>query len=317
MKDIAMTDRVGQQLGNYRLLNLIGRGNFAEVYLGEHLHLNTQAAIKVLQTLFTSEDRERFYTEARTVARLSHPHIVRILDFDVEDGFPFLVMEYAPNGTIRQRHPKGTRVPLEIVVSYVKQLAGALRYIHEKKLIHRDVKPESMVLGRDDEVLLSDFGIAIIAQSTRSQQTQEAAGSVTYMAPEQLGGKPRPASDQYALAVVTYEWLSGDPPFTGSVQQIASLHLSTPPPLLHTKVPWISFTVEHVVAKALAKDPQQRFANVQDFALALEEAYKAESTEQLVISPRTVNNHLTSIYSKIQVSSRSAATRYAIDHQLV
>jgi predicted ATPase/serine/threonine protein kinase/DNA-binding CsgD family transcriptional regulator len=280
-----MIDRVGQQLGNYRLLNLIGRDNFAEVYLGEHLHLNTKAAIKVLHTRLTSEESEKLRTEARTMARLAHPHIVRILDFDVEDGIPFLVMEYAPNGTLRQRHPKGTRVPLEIVVSYVKQVADALQYAHEQKFIHRDVKPENMVLGRNDEVLLSDFGIAIMAQSTRSQQTQEAAGSVIYMAPEQLGGKPRPASDQYALAVVTYEWLSGDPPFTGSVQQIASQHLSTPPPPLHTKAPWISSTVEHVVLKALAKDPQQRFANVQDFALALEEAYNAESAGRTLFAP--------------------------------
>src|SRR6266516_6558904 len=235
-----MTDRVGQQLGNYRLLNLIGRGNFAEVYLGEHLHLNTQAAIKVLRTHFTSEDEERFYKEARTIARLTHPHIVRVLDFNVDDGFPFLIMEYAPNGTLRQRHPKGTSVPLDIVVSYVRQLAEALQYIHTQKLIHRDVKPESMLLGRNNEVLLAEFGIAIIAQSTRSQQTQqtqEAAGSVAYMAPEQLMGKPRPASDQYALAVVTYEWLSGDPPFTGSVQQIASQHLSALPSPLRITLP--------------------------------------------------------------------------------
>jgi len=275
-----MTDRVGQQLGNYRLLNLIGRGNFAEVYLGEHLHLNTQAAIKVLRTHFTSEDEERFYKEARTIASLTHPHIVRVLDFAVEDGFPFLIMEYAPNGTLRQRHPKGTSVPLEIVVSYIKQVADALQYIHTQKLIHRDVKPESMLLGHSNEVLLAEFGTAIIAQSTRSaqaRQPQEVVESVIYMAPEQLMGKPRPASDQYALAVVAYEWLSGDPPFTGSVQQIASQQLSVPPPSLSAKVPSISSAVEHVVFRTLAKDPQQRFANVQDFALALKEAYKAEA----------------------------------------
>jgi serine/threonine protein kinase len=149
-----MTDRVGQQLGNYRLLKLIGRGNFAEVYLGEHQHLNSQAAIKVLHTQLTSEESEKLHTEARTIARLTHPHIVRVLDFDIEDGIPFLVMEYAPNGTLRQRHPKGTRVPLDIVVSYVKPVADALQYIHTQKLIHRDVKPESMVLGRNDEILL-------------------------------------------------------------------------------------------------------------------------------------------------------------------
>ena len=94
-----MTDRVGQQLGNYHLLKLIGRGSFAEVYLGEHQHLNSQAAIKVLNTHFTSEDKDRFYAEARTIARLTHPHIVRILDFNLEDGIPFLIMEYAPDGT--------------------------------------------------------------------------------------------------------------------------------------------------------------------------------------------------------------------------
>jgi predicted ATPase/class 3 adenylate cyclase/DNA-binding CsgD family transcriptional regulator len=287
-----MTDRVGQQLGNYRLLKLIGRGSFAEVYLGEHQHLNTQAAIKVLNTHFTSEDKDRFYAEARTIARLTHPHIVRILDFDVSDGFPFLIMEYAPNGTLRQRHPKGTRVPLDIVVSYIKQVANALQYIHTQKLIHRDVKPESMLLGSNNEILLSEFGTAIIAQSTRSAQTrqpQEVMESVIYMAPEQLMGKPRPASDQYALAVVAYEWLSGDPPFTGSMQHITSQHLSTPPPSLHAEMPWISSAVENIVLKALAKDPQQRFATVQDFAQALEENYKAESIERTLFVPSSEN----------------------------
>src|SRR3989440_2073513 len=283
-----MTDRVGQQLGNYHLLKLIGRGSFAEVYLGEHQHLNSQAAIKVLNTHFTSEDKDRFYAEARTIARLTHPHIVRILDFNVEDGIPFLIMEYAPNGTLRQRHPKGTRVPLEIVVSYVKQVADALQYIHTQKLIHRDVKPESMLLGHNNEVLLAEFGTAIIAQSTRSAQTrqpQEVTESVIYMAPEQLMGKPRPASDQYALAVVVYEWLSGNPPFSGSIPQVANQHLSTPPPPLHAEVPWISSTVESIVLKALAKDPQQRFATVQDFAQALEANYKTESTERTLLVP--------------------------------
>src|SRR6266849_945760 len=271
-----MSDRIGQQLGNYRLVRLIGRGSFAEVYLGEHLHLNTQAAIKVLHAHLTSEGSEQLRAEARTLARLMHPHIVRVLDFDVEDGIPFLIMEYAPNGSLRQRHPKGTQVPLDTIVSYVKQVAEALHYIHQQKLIHRDVKPENMLFGPQNEVLLIEDGSIIIAQSTRSQQAQDAAGSVTYMAPEQLMGKPRPASDQYALAVVVYEWLSGEPPFSGSVQQIASRHLSTPPPSLRTKVPTIPPAIEHVVLKALAKDPKQRFANVQAFAMALEEAFNAE-----------------------------------------
>src|SRR5439155_11451752 len=167
-----------------------------------------------------------------------------------------------PNGTLRQRHPRGTRVSLDIVVSYVKQLSGALQYIHTQKLIHRDVKPESMLLGRNNEVLLAEFGTAIIAQSTRSAQTrqpQEVAESVIYMAPEQLMGKPRPASDQYALAIVTYEWLSGEPPFNGSVQQITNQHISTSPPSLHTEKQWVSSTVESIILKSLNNEPNQRF----------------------------------------------------------
>ena len=272
-----MSDREVQQLGNYRLLHLIGRGSFAEVYLGEHLHLGTQAAIKVLHTQFTREEKEQFYTEARTLARLIHPHIIRIHDFDVEDGLPFLVMDYAPGGSLRQSHLKGTRVPLAALVSYVKQVAEALDYVHQQQLIHRDVKPENMLLGSNHEVLLTEFDIAIIAQSSRSQQTQEAVGPVAYMAPEQLRGKPRPASDQYSLAVVVYEWLCGAPPFSGSLREIVSQHLSAPPPSLHTKVPTLSPAIEHIVMKALAKDPKERFASVQAFAVALEEACNPES----------------------------------------
>src|SRR5438445_1652174 len=140
-----MADRVGQQLGNYQLLRLLGEGGFAEVYLGEHIHLGTQAAIKVLHTQLASDDMERFRAEARTIAHLIHPHIVRVLEFGIEGKTPFLVMDYAPHGTLRQRHPKGTRLPLETVVNYTKQVAEALQYAHEKKLIHRDIKPENLL----------------------------------------------------------------------------------------------------------------------------------------------------------------------------
>jgi serine/threonine protein kinase len=130
-----------------------------------------------------------------------HPHIVRILDFDVEEGVPFLVMDYAPNGSLRQQHPKGTLLPLDTVVSYLKQVAAALQYAHDQQLIHRDIKPENMLLGRNHDILLSDFGLAIIAQSTHSKSAQETAGTIAYMAPEQLQAHPTAASDQYALAL--------------------------------------------------------------------------------------------------------------------
>src|SRR5438270_10539502 len=271
-----MANRLGQQLGNYRLTKLLGKGGFAEVYLGEHVHLGTQAAIKVLHTQLTSGDIEQFRAEARTIARLEHPHIVRILDFGVEGKTPFLVMSYAPNGTLRQRHPKGVQLPLTIIVSYVKQVADALQYAHDEKLIHRDIKPENMLVGRRNEILLSDFGIATVAQSSRYQSPQDVAGTLTYMAPEQIQAHPRPASDQYALGVVVYEWICGERPFRGSLAEIAAKHTSAPPPLLCERVPNLPPTVEQVVMTALAKDPKERFASVRAFANALEQACQSE-----------------------------------------
>lgn len=149
--------QAGKQLGNYRLIRLIGYGAFADVYLGEHIYLETQAAIKVLRKRLGVEDVGRFLNEAKTVARFEHPHIVRILEFGessnefgveqnaagVDGRIPFLVMEYAPGGTLRNRHPKGSILPLSTIILYVNQVADALQYAHDKKLIHRDVRSSS------------------------------------------------------------------------------------------------------------------------------------------------------------------------------
>src|SRR5437667_7729930 len=136
-----MTDLLGQQLGNYRLIRLLGHGGFADVYLGEHIHLNTLAAIKVLDARLTADEITQFRNEARTIARLEHPHIVHVLDFGVEDRLPFLVMSYAPNGTLRQRHPKGIRLTPDEVMPYIKQVAHALQYAHNAKLMHSAAQP--------------------------------------------------------------------------------------------------------------------------------------------------------------------------------
>ena len=115
-----MADRLGQQLGNYRLVALLGTGGFADVYLGQHTRFNQQAAIKVLHAHLSGQESSSFQHEAETVATLAHPAIVRVFDFDVQDGVPFLVMDYAPNGSLRGRYPKGNQVPLPQIVSYVK-----------------------------------------------------------------------------------------------------------------------------------------------------------------------------------------------------
>lgn len=306
-----MEDRIGQQIGNYRLARLLGQGGFAEVYLGEHLHLKTQAAIKILQLQLIGSNMEQFRTEAQSIASLVHPHIVRVLDFGLENGVPYLIMDYAPGGTLRSRHPKGTRLPLDIVVSYVKQVAEALQYAHNRKLIHRDIKPENMLLGQNNKVLLSDFGLVLVTQSSESRSTGEIAGTVPYMAPEQIRGRPRPASDQYALGVIVYEWLSGAPPFQGALLELYGMHLYASPAPLREKAPGISPGVEEVVMTALAKNPQERFASVQAFATALERAYlslQSTAPELPIVSPR--RNRSSPFFIGRALSRSSAESTY-------
>jgi serine/threonine protein kinase len=266
-----VANRVGQQFGNYQLIQLLGKGSFAEVYLGGHIHLGTLAAVKVLQTRLM--DVDAFRTEARIIAHLIHPYIVRVLEFGIEDQVPFLVMDFAPYGTLRQRHATGERIPLPAVISYVKQVADALQYAHDERLVHRDVKPGNMLVGRRNEVLLSDFGIATLAQGSHDQHSYDTSGTMLYMAPEQIRGRPCAASDQYSLGVVVYEWLCGKPPFTGdSSIEVAMKHLSAPAQALCASVPSISPAVEQVVMRALAKDAGERFESVQAFAAALVQA---------------------------------------------
>ena len=278
-----MGDRTGQRLDNYHLLRRLGSGSFGEVYLAEHIYRKTHVAVKVLPQLSDAE-LPSFLNEARTI-RLRHPHIVQVLDFGVDNRVPFIVMEYVPNGTLRQRYPKGTQLPLNMLVSYIKQVADALQYAHDEKLIHRDVKPENILLRSDDDVLLSDFGIATMARSSRSQSVLEMAGTIAYMAPEQLQGKPVIASDQYALGIIAYEWLCGERPFHGGPIEIATQHMLVPPPLLLQKVPNLSPDIEQVVLTVLQKEPSKRFASIQAFANALEQAAKPKQPAPIVSNP--------------------------------
>lgn len=270
---------IGQQFGTYRLVRLIGRGGFADVYLGEHIHLNTQAAVKILRTQLTEDQAANFKKEAQIVARMQHPNIVRVLEFDIEEtadgAIPFLVMEHAPDGSLADFRPRGIRLPWVSIESYLRQVASALQYAHDHKLIHRDVKPNNMLLRNDyKEIVLTDFGIALIIQSTGDirVEAQGAIGTPWYMAPEQIQSKAVPASDQYALGIVVYEWLTGDVPFQGTHPEIINHHLHAPVPALPGE---FSTAVNQALMKALAKDPASRYASIQEFADALIAAYHA------------------------------------------
>lgn len=308
---VEQADRDGRRIGNYRLVQLLGEGGFAEVYLAEHIHLNTRAAVKLLHTQLANEGIEGFRNEARMIAGLVHPHIVRVLDFGVEHGVPYLVMDYAPNGTLRRRHRRGSRLPLQLVVGYVQQVARALQYAHEQRLIHRDIKPENMLVGRNNEVLLSDFGIALIAQSSHLQKTQDVAGTLTYMAPEQIEAHPRPASDQYSLGIVVYEWLAGQPPFQGTMAEVAIKHATAMPPSLRLFRPELPPAVEQVVLTTLQKEPHARFPSVLAFAQALEQAnnQRAQSFAS-GFAPAPSNESFTNRLPNPQFSQRQSPAPY-------
>jgi serine/threonine protein kinase/Tol biopolymer transport system component len=279
-----MAEHTGELIGRYRLIRKIGAGGFAEVYLAEHIHLNRKDAIKLLTNL-SAGDMQNFREEARVIANLQHPHIIRVLDFDIEQGIPYLVMEYAPNGTLRLRHPKGARVDLLQIVTYVKQLASALQYAHTQRLIHRDVKPDNILIGRNGELLLGDFGAALATRTSLILNPQNIIGTAAYMAPEQLLGKAVAASDQYALGVMVYEWLCGNCPFEGSADEVQRQQLYMSPPSLLARMPELSPPIEQVVMRALSKGPAQRFESIQGFAEAFEQAskYRQASSPRLFL----------------------------------
>ncbi len=265
-----MVDLVGQYFGNKRVIRLLGRSAFSEVYLIASDSSQDQSVLKVLRVELSEADQEYFILASRTLTDLEHPHIIKVTGAGIIQPwqkYPALFMEYAPNGTLRQRHPIGSRVPLATILAYTRQIAEALHYAHLKRLTHGDVRPENILLGSDDQLLLGDFSFSLLATIKQIEHSTTA-----YMAPEQFREQTTPLSDEYALGVMVYEWLTGELPFSGSLSEIAEQHLVAPPPPMRSRVSALQPDVERVVQTALAKDPGGRFTNVLAFANALEQA---------------------------------------------
>ena len=276
-----MSHYSGRQLRQYRLNRVIGTGGFADVYDAVDTNLRRRVAIKLLHTKLAQEAIDAFLEEARIVARMEHPHIIHVIEFDCHENVPYLVMSYAPNGSVRQFYSRGAILPLETIVRYVEQAADALEYIHLQNVVHLDIKPENMLLGRDGEILLTDFGIATFVHASPAALSQDGVGTATYMAPERFYGAVSPASDQYSLAVCVYEWLTGTPPFQGSAPEIVWQHLHAEPLPINESNADTPLAVEHVVFKALNKNAEDRFTSVKEFAMALEKASHTPSPSKV------------------------------------
>lgn len=268
-----MSEPAWRTLGRYRLEELVGRGGMAEVWRAVDTKLSRAVALKVILADHAADRHsvERFLREAKVVASLDHPNILPVYDVGEEGGRPFLVMPYLDGGTLRDRM-EGRPAPLASAAGWISQLAGALDAAHEAGILHRDVKPANVLLGKGDRLFLADFGIARMLEGGAGlTATGMVVGTPLYMAPEQAQGKPAtPATDRYALAVIAYELLSGMPPFEGeSPLSLMHQHVATPPPALSTKVSGLPAGLDAVFARALDKDPAHRHPTSSVFAAAI------------------------------------------------
>ena len=262
------TDFSGRQINQYRLLHKIGDGGFGAVYLAKHVKNETHVAVKLLFLPLNTKTISDFINEAK-FGLFQHPNIVRIRDFGIDHGYPYFIMNYLKQGSLRDRHPFNSLLPWPTVTLYARQVAEAMQYIHDNDIVHRDIKPGNLLISDNDDIQISDFGIAVISY-TDNEITQIPRGSLHYLAPEQIHGHARSASDQYALGVIMYEWLTGRPPFVGTQTEVIAQHLQAQPVSLRKKEPLIPLEVDLLVMQMLNKDPEARFKSMREFIIELE-----------------------------------------------
>jgi len=263
---------IGEIIGNYRITNILGAGGYGLVLLGENINDSTlQAAVKIANGPWDLATQQKFLSEAQKIASLRHPNIVQFKDFGIFNNAPYIIIELAAKGSLRDLYPPGSVVPLATVIDIVKQVASALQYVHNSGLIHRDLKPQNILINQQDEMLLTDFGTAM----SQSSITTNIVGTLLYMAPEVIKKQPEVASDQYALAIMVYEFLTGSFPFyANDTLALAQMQLKDTPPPPRSINPNIPVAVEAVIAKSLAKNPKARYGSIQQFADDLERASK-------------------------------------------
>ena len=259
--------------GRYRILRKLGSGGMANVYLAEDEDLGRRVAIKILSERYANDEsfNERFRREAKSAASLSHPNIVSIYDRGEADGIPYIAMEVIEGRSLKELILTRGPLPLATAIDYTHQILDALRFAHRNGIIHRDIKPHNILLGAENRAKVTDFGIA---RAGASQMTEVGSimGTAQYLSPEQARGAPvTAASDLYSVGIVLYEMLTGQVPFSGdSAIEIAMKHLNETPRPPSSLRPELTPELDHVVLRALAKNPEDRYQASEEFSADLD-----------------------------------------------
>ena len=266
---------IGRTIGSYVIKEPLGEGGMGAVFKAEHPQIGNLIAVKVLGLGrgSSAKDQARFLSEAKTTATLNHTNIVRIIDFIVQDGIYYMLMEYIEGDSLEQLLvQQGGPLPLSRAATVLAFVGRALDYAHNRGVVHRDVKPSNVLIAREDgRVVLSDFGIAKLTEGTTLDLTKDGAaiGTPTYMSPEQARGmQVGPASDIYSLGVVLYQMVTGTTPFKGSSMEVLSQHVSNPPPPPRVLNPNLSKRQESIILKALEKEAPARYERAGDLGQA-------------------------------------------------
>jgi serine/threonine protein kinase len=265
---VKLDQRIGTELGGYRIIEELGRGGTSVVYRAEHVRLARTAALKLLSPgLGEADFSDRFLRESRLAASLDHPSIVPVYDAGEEDGLLYIAMACVEGTDLKTLIAEEGRLPLRRALWILGQIASALDAAHARGLVHRDVKPANILVGPEDRAFLSDFGTAKELAAAGTTRTGIFVGTIEYCAPEQIeGGEVDARTDVYALACVLYETLTGTPPFhRPSEVAVLNAHLHAPPPPLSKAAPDLPDAMEPVISKALSKSPLDRYATCGEF----------------------------------------------------
>jgi serine/threonine-protein kinase len=271
MVQMKLDRRIGTELGGYRIVELLGRGGTSVVYRAQHVRLGRAAALKLLTPAVGEDDyRDRFLRESKLAASIDHPSIVPVYDAGEEDDLLYIAMACVDGSDLKTLLAEEGKLPLRRALRIAGQIASALDAAHARGLVHRDVKPANILVGPDDRVYLSDFGIVKELTSNGTTRTGTFVGTIDYCAPEQIEGHAVDArADVYALACVLYECLVGTAPFhRASDVAVLNAHLHAPPPKLTRVAPELPAGLETVIGKALSKSPLDRYASCGEFVAA-------------------------------------------------